>query len=1469
MISSNSLDRYTLLQQLGDSTFGYLDLARENSSNSLFVIKTLEKARISDQNDIDRIMREILILRKLAHINIIQLYEIIEAIDYLHLVLEYAEDAIDLQNFITQNVKLSETEAFFLFKQIISALDYIHSQNIVHRDLKPENILITKTHSIKLIGFGLSNFYSNESLMKTPCGSSCYAAPEILSGKLYSGPKADIWSSGIVLYSMLAGKLPFEDENTVVLYEKIINGDYEMLEGINEKTEEVLKRLLEPNPQKRAKLQEIKEILAIGDEKEEEIKEKVKKNYGLSKENGGKVEKEEKKKEDLKNKRKTLNFIQENKLKVSRFSLFAPKEDLNKEKTLLFEGKKHEILENTEKIEKRSENQQEKYENHEKNQEFNEKNENKDDLNRSKTINSNKIWNSARKSEKDRRKTQIPMKSNSDIKKKRLSDVIIGQKDEKIKIIEKKVEKIEEMKEKDEKRDKSKSFTKKSEKIDDKNRRKTDIIKTSTAEKQRRATEISHFGLKDQKSLEKPINPIEKTNKTLENNDFQGKEPFLLRNQDNNNNLLKKPEEIAQKASISDKSESYNINDNQRNSLINSRELVNILSIEEKARRATAIIEKKPESSEEKARRATAKSVYNEKKPENLEFLGKNKENIEKIENSSRQKSYTMQNKGTIEENEEKVENLRLKSQTTKENKGFKAESPGKDESFEEKDRNSSSDSMEIKQKPYNMNVSTNSYDPIEEKTQKISEIKPKNEVFKEKNNGIDKEIEKKSLNEEKNIENKQETHENEKIVNKIEGFEQKAIESEENSRNSSSEKPEFKGNIAKTELNKRKSHTLQAKKPSQFTTDEKNRRKTNFEQKASKISNNSLLTSEEKPRNSSSELETKGKSLNIQENTQFLINKEEKQLQYDQKASLRRDSEEKPRTSSSEIEKQRNSLENPILENKEQLNKRKSHTVQINKESQFKKEEINRRKTNFQEKEEKIIKKLRNSEEKLRESSSEKKEGFLIKKEEILEKNRENLNKSQNFEEKARNSSLEQKKKQEIVEKKQEIDEKKPGIEKDIRPKSQTSQIKKTSQISKEEKARRTTNYQQKPASQNIRRASDIEKYIEKSSFVNKVINSTNNLDKKQYLSNEKPNKEKIIENQGIDEKTREISEKTLENHEKTRENHEKTIENSQNSHIINSNNKAKSNSISYNDQILLKSHEIRRQSADSTFKPLVFSLKRTEKIIENPSFQTPSKKSIKYLESEKNFMDCKEFSSQKNDIISLEKSEKKAIKDLIYESPERKSLFFEENSRKSEILSEKNAKLEKSPDISHNKIPEKSRNKAKSLFFPAQEHSFIEDNLIKRNTLRENILTHSSIANSLKKPEILNENYRENQENEASKSQSFSSPDKAREDFIKENEERPILIEGSFQGKNLSENKYSEKKKPGKEILIEEIQNGKRPSLIEMSSLEKIYDILRKDRMSFYNIKKTLAQPIQEKEEFVELNNSILSKAISERKR
>ena len=207
----------------------------------------MEKERISDTGDVKRVEREISILKEVRHPYILQLYEIVETPKQFYLITEYIQGG-ELFNYIVKKDRLEESEAKRYYMQIIEGIEYLHNMNIAHRDLKPENLLLDSNDTIKIVDFGLSNRYTEEGLLKTACGSPCYAAPEMVAGKKYSGLMIDIWSSGIVLYAMICGYLPFEDPNTARLYKKIMNGDFSIPKHVSEEARDLLHCILRTDP---------------------------------------------------------------------------------------------------------------------------------------------------------------------------------------------------------------------------------------------------------------------------------------------------------------------------------------------------------------------------------------------------------------------------------------------------------------------------------------------------------------------------------------------------------------------------------------------------------------------------------------------------------------------------------------------------------------------------------------------------------------------------------------------------------------------------------------------------------------------------------------------------------------------------------------------------------------------------------------------------------------------------------------------------------------------------------------------------------------------------------------------------------------------------------------------------------------------------------------------------------------------
>ena len=257
-IKYKKIGNYILLSTIGSGTFSTVKLGIHLPTQQKVAIKILDKSKINDENDIKRISREIHILSKLYHPNIAQLYETIPSENHIYIIMEYIEGH-DLFQYIYSLSRLTELKASKLFRQLISCLEYIHTLGIVHRDIKPENILLNKTKTnIKLVDFGLSNSYKHGSFLKTACGSPCYASPEMISGKEYDPLYSDLWSCGVVLYCMLVGKLPFDDEDIKLLYYNIRYANYFMPPFLSNISQDFLKRILTPNPNKRIRIEDLK-----------------------------------------------------------------------------------------------------------------------------------------------------------------------------------------------------------------------------------------------------------------------------------------------------------------------------------------------------------------------------------------------------------------------------------------------------------------------------------------------------------------------------------------------------------------------------------------------------------------------------------------------------------------------------------------------------------------------------------------------------------------------------------------------------------------------------------------------------------------------------------------------------------------------------------------------------------------------------------------------------------------------------------------------------------------------------------------------------------------------------------------------------------------------------------------------------------------------------------------------------------
>jgi serine/threonine protein kinase len=247
--AKDDLDSYELSEILGKGAYGLVKLGIAKRTGEKFAVKIYEKTRLSDPVKRGNVNREISILRKLSHTNIIGLVKMIENTEAVYLFTEFVPGC-SLYSFITrsQAKKLAEPQCKLIFKQIVSAIAYCHSLKISHRDIKLENILIHNSQ-IKLIDFGFA--IANQSKCRTFCGTPSYMAPELVNRDEYSPFSVDIWALGVLLYAMLCGKFPFHEKVESALYAAIRAGKFEIPANVSEDAKDLICKMLCVNAEQR------------------------------------------------------------------------------------------------------------------------------------------------------------------------------------------------------------------------------------------------------------------------------------------------------------------------------------------------------------------------------------------------------------------------------------------------------------------------------------------------------------------------------------------------------------------------------------------------------------------------------------------------------------------------------------------------------------------------------------------------------------------------------------------------------------------------------------------------------------------------------------------------------------------------------------------------------------------------------------------------------------------------------------------------------------------------------------------------------------------------------------------------------------------------------------------------------------------------------------------------------------------
>ncbi|KAG8348575.1 putative serine/threonine protein kinase [Trypanosoma vivax] len=256
--TSQTIGNYRVGETVGKGTFGKVKKGWHIPTGEVVAIKILSPQKLENAKMKKKLFREIKILRLFSHPNICRLYDVILSPTEIYLIMEYVEGG-ELYDYIVKNGALPEDDARYVLQQIVCAVEYCHHFLVIHRDLKPENILIGPGLQVKLIDFGLSNIMSDGEFLATSCGSPNYAAPEVISGKLYAGPEVDVWSCGVILYALLCSRLPFDEETIPQLFAKIRNGEYCIPHDVPAGPRELIKQILVVDPLQRLTIPQIRD----------------------------------------------------------------------------------------------------------------------------------------------------------------------------------------------------------------------------------------------------------------------------------------------------------------------------------------------------------------------------------------------------------------------------------------------------------------------------------------------------------------------------------------------------------------------------------------------------------------------------------------------------------------------------------------------------------------------------------------------------------------------------------------------------------------------------------------------------------------------------------------------------------------------------------------------------------------------------------------------------------------------------------------------------------------------------------------------------------------------------------------------------------------------------------------------------------------------------------------------------------
>ncbi|XP_016458754.2 CBL-interacting serine/threonine-protein kinase 6 [Nicotiana tabacum] len=244
--------KYELGRILGQGTFAKVYHSRNVVTGGNIAMKVVGKEKVIKVGMMEQIKREISVMKMVKHPNIVELHEVMASKSKIYFAMEFVKGG-ELFAKVAKG-RLREDIARGYFQQLISAIDFCHSRGVYHRDLKPENLLLDEEGNLKVTDFGLSAFSDHlrqDGLLHTTCGTPAYVAPEVIGKNGYNGATADIWSCGVILYVLIAGFLPFQDENIMVMYKKIHSGAFKCPPWFSSDARKLITRMLDPNPSTR------------------------------------------------------------------------------------------------------------------------------------------------------------------------------------------------------------------------------------------------------------------------------------------------------------------------------------------------------------------------------------------------------------------------------------------------------------------------------------------------------------------------------------------------------------------------------------------------------------------------------------------------------------------------------------------------------------------------------------------------------------------------------------------------------------------------------------------------------------------------------------------------------------------------------------------------------------------------------------------------------------------------------------------------------------------------------------------------------------------------------------------------------------------------------------------------------------------------------------------------------------------